>query len=116
MDPDSALLWFSGTVLQSDKMLYDYVGRNEKTKVVLKVTDANSGPPQQPRLSEEDQRLMLLHTYKKAEELKVIPLKWISAINRGHLYIYFHLLQQTTSTVQYDIRKFIYHKFLLCKY
>lgn len=70
MDPDSALLWFSGTVLQSDKMLYDYVGRNEKTKVVLKVTDANSGPPQQPRLSEEDQRLMLLHTYKKAEELK----------------------------------------------
>lgn len=50
----------------------DYLGRNEKTKVVLKLTKTGSGPPaREPALSEQDRKLLMAAAFKKQEELKV---------------------------------------------
>lgn len=50
----------------------DYLGRNEKTKVVLKITKIGSGPPaREPSLSEQERKLLLAEAFKKEEELKV---------------------------------------------
>lgn len=50
----------------------DYLGCNEKTKVVLKLTKTGSGPPaREPPLSEQDRKLLMAEAFKKQEELKV---------------------------------------------
>lgn len=50
----------------------DYLGRNEKTKVVLKLTKIGAGPPaREPLLSEQDRKLLMAESFKKQEELKV---------------------------------------------
>lgn len=51
------------------------MGKNEKTKVVLKITKSCTGPPaKEPVLTEEDRKLMMLHAYRRQEELKVSAL------------------------------------------
>ncbi|XP_050443353.1 cilia- and flagella-associated protein 298-like isoform X2 [Adelges cooleyi] len=73
IEPSAAQLWFSGRELlrDSDKKMRDFLGRNEKTKVVLKLTKTGSGPPaREPPLSEQDRKLLMAHAYKKQEELK----------------------------------------------
>ncbi|XP_050519743.1 cilia- and flagella-associated protein 298-like isoform X3 [Daktulosphaira vitifoliae] len=74
IEPNAAQLWFSGRELLRDpgKKLNDFLGRNEKTKVVLKLTKIGSGPPaREPLLNEQDQKLLMAHAYKKQEELKI---------------------------------------------
>lgn len=71
IDASLAQLWFSNKLLERGKKLSDYLGKNEKTKVVLKITKAGSGPPpREPLLSEEEKKLMMLHAYRRQEELK----------------------------------------------
>ncbi|XP_050431091.1 cilia- and flagella-associated protein 298-like [Adelges cooleyi] len=73
IEPSAAQLWFSGRELlrDSDKKMRDFLGRNEKTKIVLKLTKTGSGPPaREPPLSEQDRKLLMAHAYKKQEELK----------------------------------------------
>jgi GTP-dependent phosphoenolpyruvate carboxykinase len=36
MDPDSASVWWAGKELIRDKKLSDHVGRNDKTKVIMR--------------------------------------------------------------------------------
>lgn len=75
IDASLAQLWFSNKLLERGKKLSDYLGKNEKTKVVLKITKAGSGPPpREPLLSEEEKKLMMLHAYRRQEELKVCEL------------------------------------------
>lgn len=72
--PNTAQLWFSGRELvrEPNKKMKDYLGRNEKTKVVLKITKTGSGPPaREPPLSEQDKKLLMANAFKKQEELKV---------------------------------------------
>ncbi|XP_026810249.1 cilia- and flagella-associated protein 298-like isoform X2 [Rhopalosiphum maidis] len=71
--PNIAQLWFSGRELvrEPNKKMKDYLGRNEKTKVVLKLTKTGSGPPaREPPLSEQDRKLLMAEAFKKQEELK----------------------------------------------
>jgi len=37
MDPSNASMWFAGKELVSGKLLSDFAGKNEKTKIVLKI-------------------------------------------------------------------------------
>lgn len=54
------------------KKLSDYLGKNEKTKGIVKLQKAGSGAPQrEPVMSEDDQKAMMLHAYRRQEELKV---------------------------------------------
>lgn len=72
--PNAAQLWFSGRELtrEPNKKMKDFLGRNEKTKVVLKITKTGSGPPaREPLMSEQDRKLLMAEAFKKQEEFKV---------------------------------------------
>lgn len=43
--PDAASVWFAGKELFPEKTLSDYIGKNEKTKIICKLTPAGSGCP-----------------------------------------------------------------------
>merc|ERR1712118_450527 len=40
--PDSSI-WWAGKELQPDKMMHEYLGKNEKTKVICRLQPKNSG-------------------------------------------------------------------------
>lgn len=72
IDSGLAQLWFSGKLLERGKKLSHYLGQNEKTKVVLKISKSGCGPPpKEPIMSEEEKKLMMLHAFRRQEELKV---------------------------------------------
>ena len=45
LDPSTSSLWFAGKQLAADKKLADYLGRNERTKAVVKLQKKGAGPP-----------------------------------------------------------------------
>jgi hypothetical protein len=45
LDPESAVLWFAGKALQGEKKLADYVGRNDRTRAVVKLQKKGQGAP-----------------------------------------------------------------------
>ena len=54
------------------KKLMDYVGRNEKTKIIAKLQRKGLGAPaRESIISEEEQKKMMAYAYRKQEELKV---------------------------------------------
>lgn len=68
-----ASLWFSGKEMQinNSKKLSDYLGKNEKSKVIVKIQKKGHGAPgREPVVSEEEQKQMMAYYYKKQEELK----------------------------------------------
>jgi len=68
---DEAVLWFAGKEFILGKDLSDFVGKNEKTKVVIKLQNKASGAPvREPRVDENTHRAMLSYYYKKQEENK----------------------------------------------
>jgi len=70
---DEASIWFSGKEMQANKLLSDYVGKNEKSKVIAKIQKKGRGAPaREPVVSEEEQKKMMAYAYKKQEEYKVI--------------------------------------------
>lgn len=65
-------IWFSGKEMMRGKLLQDYVGKNEKTKIVVKLQKVGQGAPQrEPVMTEEERKAMMLHAYRRQEELKV---------------------------------------------
>ncbi|RZF43552.1 hypothetical protein LSTR_LSTR012832 [Laodelphax striatellus] len=71
IDIASAQLWFSGKELLRNKKLCNFVGNNEKTKIVVKISKMGEGAPaREPVVSEEERRQMMLHAYRRQEELK----------------------------------------------
>jgi hypothetical protein len=71
MDPETSTLWFAGKQLLPEKKMSDHVGRNERTKVVIKLQRKGAGAPQrEPPVDAETQKAMLAHYYKKQEEAK----------------------------------------------
>ncbi|KAH8874622.1 UPF0769 protein [Schistosoma japonicum] len=68
---DDASLWFSGKEMFRGKILSDYVGCNEKTKIIAKLSKRGCGAPaREPIVNEEQQRAMMAYYYKKQEEWK----------------------------------------------
>jgi hypothetical protein len=45
LDPASSTLWFAGKQLLPDKLLSEYMGRNERTRAVVKLQKKGQGPP-----------------------------------------------------------------------
>ncbi|VDP74312.1 unnamed protein product [Schistosoma mattheei] len=68
---DNASLWFSGKEMHREKILSDYVGRNDKTKIIAKLSKRGTGAPaREPIVNEEQQRAMMAYYYKRQEEWK----------------------------------------------
>ncbi|KAF2975453.1 hypothetical protein EK904_005046, partial [Melospiza melodia maxima] len=66
-----AQLWWAGKQLEETKLLSDYVGKNEKTTIIVKIQKKGQGAPgREPVLSHEEQKEMMLYYYRKQEELK----------------------------------------------
>ncbi|CAD7973844.1 unnamed protein product [Amoebophrya sp. A120] len=71
LDIPQATMWFAGKELVVGKLLSDYVGKNEKTKIVIKLqTKAAGAPVREPRVDENTHKAMLSYYYKKQEEAK----------------------------------------------
>jgi hypothetical protein len=71
LEEDTAQLWWAGKQLERTKLLRDYVGRNEKTKIVAKLQKKGQGAPgREPVFSAEEQRTMMALAHKKQEEMK----------------------------------------------
>ncbi|XP_069697790.1 cilia- and flagella-associated protein 298 isoform X2 [Periplaneta americana] len=66
-----AQLWFSGREMLRGKKLSDYIGNNEKTKLIVKLQKQGQGAPaREPVVSEEERKQMMLHAHRRQEELK----------------------------------------------
>lgn len=62
---DEAVMWFAGKEITMGKSLSDFVGKNEKTKVVIKLQIKASGAPvREPRVDEDTHKAMLAYYYK----------------------------------------------------
>ncbi|XP_068086088.1 cilia- and flagella-associated protein 298 isoform X3 [Anabrus simplex] len=67
-----AQLWFCGKQMEINKKLIDYLGKNEKTKVIVKLQKQKEGPPgREAVMSEEERKQLMLHAHRRQEELKV---------------------------------------------
>lgn len=72
LEEDTAQLWWAGKHLERGKLLRDFIGRNEKTKIIAKLQKKGQGAPaREPVFSAQEQRTMMALAHKKQEELKV---------------------------------------------
>ncbi|KAG6797225.1 hypothetical protein HZU73_07295 [Apis mellifera caucasica] len=72
IDVQLAQLWFSGKEMIIGKKLKDYLGMNEKTKIIVKLQKRGAGKPaREPLMSEEERKQLMLHAYRRQEQLKV---------------------------------------------
>lgn len=68
---EEAQLWWASKELQKEKKLQDYIGKNEKTKIVVKMQKRGQGAPaREPLVGEDEQKKMMMHYYRRQEELK----------------------------------------------
>jgi len=73
LDPAKTTLWFASKELTKDKQLKDFLGKNEKTKVVVKLNTTGSGPPvREPLFNEEERKAMMLAEHRRREEVSPI--------------------------------------------
>ncbi|TNN48323.1 UPF0769 protein C21orf59 [Liparis tanakae] len=73
---DECQLWWAAKEMQRGKKLQDYVGKNEKTKIVVKIQKKGQGQPaREPLVTDEQQKQMMLHQYRRQEELKARTIK-----------------------------------------
>lgn len=71
LDPKNASMWFAGKELVAGKKLSDFAGKNDKTKIVLKIQKKGSGPPvREPLIDQKTHVAMLSYYHKKQEEVK----------------------------------------------
>ncbi|XP_058483531.1 cilia- and flagella-associated protein 298 [Solea solea] len=71
MTEDECQLWWAGKEMQRGKKLQDYVGKNEKTKLVVKIQKKGQGAPaREPLVTDDQQKQMMMYYYRRQEELK----------------------------------------------
>lgn len=67
----TSTLWCAGREYVRDKFLCDYIGKNEKTKIICKFSKKGSGAPlREAPVDSETQKKMLQLYHKKQEEMK----------------------------------------------
>ncbi|CAH0393975.1 unnamed protein product [Bemisia tabaci] len=72
MEVAVARLWFSGRELNREKLLRDYVGPNDKSKLIVKLARLGQGAPaREPVVTEEVKRRMMADAFRRQEQLKV---------------------------------------------
>ncbi len=58
--------------MKAGRPLSEYTGRNEKSKVVVKLHARNQGPPsRESALTEEDRAHLMLQAFRRQQELEV---------------------------------------------
>ncbi|TMW58017.1 hypothetical protein Poli38472_013491 [Pythium oligandrum] len=68
---DTTELWWAGKQFFRDQNVCDLVGKNEKTKIVVKLQKKGGGmPAREPAVSEDERKAMMAFYFKKQEELK----------------------------------------------
>lgn len=71
MEETMAQLWLAGKELQRGKKVIDFIGKNEKTKAVVKLQKRGSGPPQrEPIMSEQERKDYMMHAFRRQEDFK----------------------------------------------
>lgn len=71
INDNKIVLWWAKKELKGDKKLCDYIGKNEKTKIVVKVGKKGQGAPMsEPPIDKETQKKMMAYYYKKQEQMK----------------------------------------------
>ena len=68
---EECVIWFAGKQMDNKKVLKDHVGRNDKTKVIVKVQKAGAhAPSREAPVDEETQKAMLAWYHKRQEAQK----------------------------------------------
>ncbi|GBP40521.1 UPF0769 protein C21orf59 homolog [Eumeta japonica] len=71
IDPSRACLWACGKMFLSNNKLSDHLGRNNKSKAVVKLCSSKEGAPgREPIMTEDERKQLMLHAYRKQEEWK----------------------------------------------
>nr|XP_057942478.1 cilia- and flagella-associated protein 298 [Doryrhamphus excisus] len=71
LEEEECQLWWAAKEIQRGKKLQDYIGKNDKTKLVVKIQKKGQGAPaREPLVSDEQHKQMMLHYYRRQEELK----------------------------------------------
>ncbi|XP_066475182.1 cilia- and flagella-associated protein 298 isoform X2 [Tiliqua scincoides] len=71
IEEPEAQLWWAAKELKKTSQLSDYVGKNEKTKIIVKIQKKGQGAPaREPVISNEDQKQLMLFYHRRQEELK----------------------------------------------
>ncbi|XP_062619659.1 cilia- and flagella-associated protein 298-like [Saccostrea cucullata] len=71
LEEENTSVWFSGKEMLRGKQLKDFIGKNEKTKIVAKIQKRGLGAPgREPVVTEDEQKKMMAYYYKKQEEFK----------------------------------------------
>ncbi|XP_034482742.1 cilia- and flagella-associated protein 298 isoform X1 [Drosophila innubila] len=77
IEPSKAQLWFAGRQVLPGKQLSEYLGQNDKTKVVVKLNQLGEGPPAREQvMTEQFRRQMMAAEFKRQEELKCYSCTW----------------------------------------
>jgi hypothetical protein len=76
LDPERTSLWCFSKELQPEKLLSDYVGKNDKSKVVAKLQKKGAhAPAREPVVSEDEQKAMIAFYHKKQAEQEKMALE-----------------------------------------
>lgn len=71
IEPAKAQLWFAGKQMLPDRKLADFVGNNEKCKIIVKLQKSGEGAPgREPVFSEAERKQMMMQAYRRQEEMK----------------------------------------------
>ena len=71
LSAETAQLWWASKEFPRDQTVGDRVGRNEKTKIIVKLQQPGSGPPaREPGVTEDERKAMMAHYFRKQEEMK----------------------------------------------
>jgi len=70
MQEDATVMWWASKQLDRSKTLQDFVGKNDKTKIVVQLTKKGAGAPQRQgqQQSKSEQEAMMAYYFKKKEE------------------------------------------------
>lgn len=73
IEPVKCELWFAGRHMLPDKQLCDYLGNNDKCKIIVKLVKCGEGAPgREPLYTEDVKKEIMLQQYRRQEELKKI--------------------------------------------
>ena len=68
---ERATVWWAGKALEKDKSISEFVGKNDKTKVIVKVQKwGGQQPLREPPVDAETYQKMVKYYYKKSQESK----------------------------------------------
>eukprot|EP01038_Epipyxis_sp_PR26KG_P005406 gene5406-7493_t len=71
LDESTAELWAASTMFNRSQTVAHRLGKNEKTKIIVKLQKPGAGAPgREAAVSEEEKKAMMAYYFKKQEEMK----------------------------------------------